>query len=160
MIFWLDCKAIPAYWLMMTVCLSFLLSIHLSVCHFWLTWLTSAFKFWNLLCNRVIPSSAVFCYTFICLKRGGAGGDALMRVWDFIKSYSADDWVAQWKFTELGWDKHTVRFKLLGLAFQGLGIGILKMQFLWRWWIKRNIWGKYKTTAHDLHCSSFQQACT
>ena len=44
-------KAIPAYGLMMSVCL--------SICHPHLVYL--AFKFWNLLCNPAIPSSAVSC---------------------------------------------------------------------------------------------------
>ena len=39
--FWPDCKAIPAYRLMMC--------IRLSVFHIWLPWLTFAFKFWDLL---------------------------------------------------------------------------------------------------------------
>ena len=50
---WLQCKAIPAYGLMMSVCPS----VHPSVN----IWLTFAFKFWNLLCNPAIPSSAVSC---------------------------------------------------------------------------------------------------
>ena len=54
--FWPDCKAIPAYELMMSVCLSIHPSVHLST-----FWLTFAFKFWNLLCNPAIPSSAVSC---------------------------------------------------------------------------------------------------
>ena len=42
--FWPDCKAIPAYGLMMSVCLSVLPSVRLSVC-LSTFWLTSAFKF-------------------------------------------------------------------------------------------------------------------
>ena len=51
--FWPDCKAIPAYGLMMSACLSVRLSVDI--------WLTFAFKFWNLLCNPATPSSAVSC---------------------------------------------------------------------------------------------------
>ena len=51
--FWPDCKAILAYGLMISICLSVRLSTF---------WLTFAFKFWNLLCNPAIPSSAVSRY--------------------------------------------------------------------------------------------------
>ena len=51
--FWPDCKAIPAYGLMTSVCLSVRPSVNI--------WLTFALKFWNLLCNPAIPSSAVAC---------------------------------------------------------------------------------------------------
>ena len=65
--FWPDCKAIPAYGLMMSVCPSVSLSVSLST-----FWLTFAFIFWNLLCNPAIPSSAASCliravlYFFLC----------------------------------------------------------------------------------------------
>ena len=44
------------------------LSVHPSVC-LWTFWLTFVFKFWNLLCNSAISSSALSCcYTDSCMN--------------------------------------------------------------------------------------------